>query len=416
MPPTDTRIARADPKTIERTLDLARGAHMNFLRVHAHVDHPWFYDAADRMGLLLWQDMPLQWLYAHEVMPEAVRQTRAMVRLLYNHPSVALWCCHNEPFYVADTKDESAGAVLATLRSLLVFSWNRDVMDRRMADAAAEEDPTRKVVPSSGELPIFREGTDLHFYGGWYRIMGTHRAFDRLARRLPRALRFVTEFGAQSFPNIENATKFMAADFARVDWKLLETRYGLQTELMDHWTPRERFRDLGAYIQATQDYQSRINRHYIDRFRARKYKPNGGCVAFLFHDPNPAILWSVVDYWRTPKSSYAAMADAYRPLYVFALIPRDRYRRGQTVRARIMAVNDAREPAEGLTVEAVAVDDEGREIFRAAYGLDLPADSEAVDLGVAAFRAHIMGTGTLTLRLTGSGDPFINEYQFEITE
>lgn len=38
-----------------------RDANINAVRVHAHVASQAFYDQADESGMLVWQDMPLQW-------------------------------------------------------------------------------------------------------------------------------------------------------------------------------------------------------------------------------------------------------------------------------------------------------------------------------------------------------------------
>ena len=55
-------------------VDLALDAGLDLLRVHAHITRPELYDAADERGLLLWQDLPLQWGYARGVRKQAVRQ------------------------------------------------------------------------------------------------------------------------------------------------------------------------------------------------------------------------------------------------------------------------------------------------------------------------------------------------------
>ena len=96
-------MTRARAKT---DIQLAKDAHMNMLRIHAHVDHPAVYQEADEQGILLWQDFPLQWLYAKRILPEALRQSQEMVRLLHNHPSIVIWCLHNEPLHVDDTSVE----------------------------------------------------------------------------------------------------------------------------------------------------------------------------------------------------------------------------------------------------------------------------------------------------------------------
>ncbi len=415
LPPVDTRIAAAKKVTVQKDFRLAAKAHMNIMRVHAHVSHPMLYEAADRAGMLLWQDFPLQWLYRKELLGEVIRQGRAMVKLLYNHPSVAIWCCHNESFFVVDTDEESPANVAKTLFSLLIFSWNRDVMDTQNKKSIEQLDPTRKVVRSSGEMALFgKKGTDLHFYGGWYRVMGTHRAFDRIVKYLRKGLGMVTEFGAQSFPDLENSKRFMNEDFDKIDWQNLEDRHSLQLELINHWTPRDRFQNLGDYIQATQDYQSEINRFYIDRIRALKYEPNGGVMPFMFVDPNPAIQWSVVDYWRRPKSSYYKTADALRPVYAFTLLPKDEYRRGESLDAPLYIVNDTQKSFPEAVIEVRVGDDEGRLCYEKSFSCNLEADSRAIRLGVIDARAYIRGSLTIDLVLKGCGPEFVNRYEANI--
>jgi beta-mannosidase len=81
-----------------RDMDSMKGANVNAIRVHAHVEPPAFYREADRAGLLVWQDFPLQWGYAQDnaFKTEAVRQVKAMVALLSGHPSIVAWNMHSE--------------------------------------------------------------------------------------------------------------------------------------------------------------------------------------------------------------------------------------------------------------------------------------------------------------------------------
>ena len=139
-PPTDTRIATATHERVAHDLELARNCHMNLLRVHAHVGHPALYDVADELGILLWQDFPMQWTYRRTVALHARRQVVAMIRLLGNHPSVAVWCLHNEPIFITDTSDERIITGLRVYFSTFIWSWNRDVLDRRLATIARRLD------------------------------------------------------------------------------------------------------------------------------------------------------------------------------------------------------------------------------------------------------------------------------------
>src|SRR4029077_3188527 len=87
----------------DRDMRLIAEAHGNSIGVHAHVQSPHAYDAADEAVVLGFQDFPLQWFYdsGTETNPgfvqNATRQIADMAYLLHSHPSVVYYACHNEP-------------------------------------------------------------------------------------------------------------------------------------------------------------------------------------------------------------------------------------------------------------------------------------------------------------------------------
>jgi beta-mannosidase len=415
-PPTDARLATVTREECARDMRLAQACHMNMLRVHAHVAHPALYDAANEAGILLWQDMPLQWSYRREALPEAERQARQMVRLLYNHPSVVVWCMHNEAIDVADTRDERWRTGLRIYASVFGWSWSRDVMATRLKRAAEREDRTRPVVRSSGEfaVPLLAPGTDAHFYSGWYRIYPSRQGWLKTIRRFPKNIRFVTEFGAQSFPNLESSLRFMDGDIRRIDWARLEARHGFQGDIMARWLDWRGARSLEALIQMTQDYQIAINRFYIDRLRFHKYRPTGGILPFMFHDPHPAVLWSVLDYWRVPKRSYDALRDAFRPQYAFTLLDDERFAADRPIDLPIYVVNDAQR---AVPVELCARLDgpNGAELAWLERRLTLPPDCMAIEAERLRLRPAVPGVYRLTLTLNDGCDaPLVNAYSIAV--
>ena len=416
--PGDVRVATMTMDAFRRDIELARQCHMNMLRVHAHVEHPDFYEAANLAGMLVWQDFPLQWLYRRSVLPEAERQARQMVRLLYNHPSLVVWCMHNEPLYNADTRDERITTVLRTYFSVFVWNWNRDVLDTHLKRVAESEDAMRAVVRSSGEyaIPLWHTGTDTHFYFGWYAVYGPLWFFSRLARRFPKNIRFVTEFGAQSFPNYESAIKIMDDDISKIDWNHLIDRHLFQENMLAHWMDWKQADSLRDLIEMTQEYQSAINRFYIDHLRFHKYRPTGGILPFMFHDPNPAVLWSVLDYWRMPKRSYYALRDAFSPQYIFTLLEQERVALGDSVDLPIYIVNDAHE-AVPLELEMHLLDPDGEELASFAKPLTLPADCMAMEIERLRLSPDRLGVYTLALSLRGPhGIELDNVYSITVEE
>ena len=75
VPPLDRHLASVTTESTGRDLELARDAGLNLLRVAGHISAPALYEAADRSGMLLWQDMPLTGGYHRGVRAQAARPT-----------------------------------------------------------------------------------------------------------------------------------------------------------------------------------------------------------------------------------------------------------------------------------------------------------------------------------------------------
>jgi beta-mannosidase len=411
-PPGDTRISTVTKERADEDVRLARECNLNILRVHAHVDHPAFYDACDEQGMLLWQDFPMQWYYRPEVEAQAMRQVERMVFHLGNHPCVGVWCMHNEPMAAPDLRQGyKFGMIAKALFTFFIYSRNRDRMDRELARRVRFLDPSRFTTYCSGERGLFREAGDVHYYYGWY--FGPMHWFHKKYKKQPDRLRFITEFGSQSLPNIESSKEFMADKIEDIDWRHLEKRHHLQLGFMKMVVNPKKFKTLEEFIQATQDYQSRLNQYHIDRIRALKYKPGGGCVPFILLDSNPAIQWSVIDYWREPKSSYYAMKKAMSPVYAFTIIDKPRYRRNQIAKLPVFAVNDTWEEVE-VEVGLKVVSPVGDELLVKSYSGTLPADSEALALGVPEIKLRWAGIYKVAITLKGPGADLENNYNIKV--
>jgi beta-mannosidase len=229
--------------------------------------------------------------------------------------------------------------------------------------------------------------------------------------RMPKNMRFMTEFGAQSFPNLESCLKFMPAEPQAMDFDHLATRHCFQPEVMARWL---RWRDaptLQALIDMSQDYQIFINRYYIDRLRYHKYRPTGGIVPFMFHDPYPAILWSIIDYWRVPKRSYYAMQMALCPHYAFTLIAPRTFRLAEPITLPVYAVNDSRYPVEVQLVASLC-DPAHAEIATISHTLTLEADCLAQE--VDRLRLTPSQRGWYTLRVQLHSPDFETDQTYEV--
>jgi beta-mannosidase len=352
--PTRMALAEATPEELRRDVDLAVETGLDLLRVHAHVTRRELYDRADETGLLLWQDMPLQWGYARGVRKQAVRQAAAAVDLLGHHPSVAIWCGHNEPFGLdlAPGFDVDRGTAVRYAAQQQLPTWNKTVLDRSVKRSLEKADGTRPVIPHSGVLPHPGSGgTDSHLFFGWYH--GHERDLPGFARAFPRMVRFVSELGAQAVPDTDG---FVEPDrWPDLDWERLAATHGLQRHLFDrHIGPAEDFPTYEAWKAATQRYQATVVKHQVEALRRIKYRPTGGFAHFSFGDGHPAITWAVLDHERVPKPGWHALRDACRPVIVVCERPPETVAPGDALALDVHVVNDLRNALKGEVAATVS--------------------------------------------------------------
>jgi beta-mannosidase len=405
--PTRMALGEATPEEMRRDVTLAKEANLDLLRVHAHVARPELYEAADEAGLLLWQDLPLQWGYARGTRKQAVRQAREVVDLLGHHPSIALWCAHNEPL----TIDVEPGATMdlkkvarRTVRGMVLPSWNKDVLDSSLRRALSKADRSRPVIAHSG-LPT----GDSHLYFGWYH--GDERDLPGALAAWPRLGRFVSEFGAQAVPASDGFLH--PEDWPHLDWPRLARHHALQRVFFERQgLDPDGFATFDEWRDATQAYQAELLRRHVETLRRLKYRPAGGFAQFAFADGHPAVTWSVLDHERRPKAGYGALRDACAPVIVVADRPDATYAPGAAVALDVHVVSDRRETLSELTVTAT-VRWEGGEHRRAWTG-DVPADA-CVRIGTLGFVVPD-APGALTLDLAGAGPgiDIANRYHSEI--
>jgi beta-mannosidase len=134
--PTCLDVAHATPDELRRDVELAREAGLDLIRLTSHIARPELYSAADELGVLIWQDLPLVHGYARSVRRQAVQQARDAVDLLGHHPSIAVWCAHDTPE--------------TTVRRQQLPTWNKTILDRWVKRALEQADESRPVIAARG--------------------------------------------------------------------------------------------------------------------------------------------------------------------------------------------------------------------------------------------------------------------------
>ncbi len=355
--PTRMAIGEATADELRHDLVMAKEAGLDLVRLHAHISHPAIYDAADEIGMLLWQDLPLQWGYARTIRKGATKQAREAIDVLGHHPSIITWCTHNEPLALDIEPDALGGPKKAAemitkyLTLQMLPTWNKTILDTTLSRAMSKADRSRPVNAHSGVLPgPFSGGTDSHLYFGWYH--GVERDLTRAAGVIPRVMRFVSEFGAQAVPN--DAAFCEPERWPDLDWERLAQTRCLQKTFFDRHVPPASSSTFDAWRDATQTYQAEVLRRHIEEFRRIKYRPNGGFCLFSLADAldYPAVTWAMLGHDRSPKRAYEAVTDACRPVIVTCDRPPAAVAVGDAFRLDVHVVSDVRHVLRGAMVRA----------------------------------------------------------------
>ena len=131
-------------------VELVRSLGFNAVRLHQKVEDPRFLYWADRLGLLVWAEMPSAYRFSAAGAHRVLREWLDAVRQQWNHPSVVTWVPVNESWGVQDLADEPAQRAFA----------------RALADATRALDPTRPVVSNDGWEHQCSDIVGIHDYEG----------------------------------------------------------------------------------------------------------------------------------------------------------------------------------------------------------------------------------------------------------
>lgn len=157
-PAPEFDIARASADDIAAPVRRAREAGLDMVRVFGHVAHPAFYDAADELGVLLLQDLPVRGS-GKRGRKVSARWVGGLVDTVGHHPSV--------------------------------FAWHHRALDQFTRRGLAVADPSRDAV---GHLSTLLPARTRTFLGAW---LATIDALVRTGpeasiKAVPNLARFVT--------------------------------------------------------------------------------------------------------------------------------------------------------------------------------------------------------------------------------
>ena len=98
----DTHLAAPDDDALRRDVELAKAMGFNGVRKHQKIECPRYLYWADRLGLLVWEEMPSAYRFTRTAIKRMVSEWSAAIERDYSHPCVIVWVPFNESWGVPD--------------------------------------------------------------------------------------------------------------------------------------------------------------------------------------------------------------------------------------------------------------------------------------------------------------------------
>jgi hypothetical protein len=336
-----------DPEFLEQRFRNAKAMGLNTLRCHVKIPHSHYFDLADRLGLVVWLDMPYM-----EFLAPGTRETlrdvfRKSVVAHGSHPSICVWTLFNEGWGIEldDNPDD---------RRWLIEAF----------DEAKALIPDSLLVDNSPCFPrnyhVKTEIEDFHWYNGFPHqneaFAATTRTFaDRApwawsphgdAQRRGDEPLICSEFGVWGLPHPREIVNKDGSEpwwfESGHDWNLgAAYPHGIETRFRDAGLAPI-FGELDCFVRAAQEFQYRALKYQIETLRWAR--PISGYVITELNDTQ----WEsngLMDVLNRPRAFAGRLANLQQPWLVIARAPRTAIRAGERLDVAVRLTGAAAPPA-----------------------------------------------------------------------
>ena len=316
--PADIFPTRITKDKYKNLLTSIRDANMNMVRVWGGgiYEDDYYYDLADEMGILVWQDFmfacsmyPGDQPFLDSVKHEAIDN----VKRLRNHPSIVIWVGNNEIetawAHWGGWKDKNPNSVWEAYKNIFL---------RLLPDVLDEYDPSRPYWQSSPSSDFqadsdFQGIGDTHYWQVWH----AEKPYKEYEKQFPR---FMSEYGFQSFPEYETVKTYTTEE----DRQSIETpimlahqRHPRGNQLVKTYMLREynQPKDFESFLYVSQVLQAegiKIGAEHLRRIMPR----NMGSLYWQANDCWQVASWSAMDYFGRWKALMYYTKRFYTPLLV----------------------------------------------------------------------------------------------------
>ena len=341
-------LLRLNPERYEAEVKMHAAMNMNMIRVWGGsiTERPEFYDACDRNGILVWQDL---WITGdcNGRWPDTVRKADSQevrrqypdddslflrsvedqIVMLRNHPSLYVICGGNEfPLPV--------GLDTLVLKRLEEIDGTRIWLEE-----STSEDLLRNTIGGTADGPYnIREPL-------WYFTQKWHP--------------FNPEIGSVGLPNIESLGKMMdEKDLVIPSGKDINEVWRYH-KYMDYGGMIEKLgepADLTDFVRKAQLLNYEQYRALVEGYTSHMWDWYTGFLVWKSQNPWPALKGQFYDWYLDQNAGFYGFRHGAAPLHMFF----------SPVDSAIYVVNSTPKERKGLRLEARLTDEYGKEIWKKA--------------------------------------------------
>ncbi len=322
--PFDSFMTRVTSAQHRQILQAARDAHMNMIRHWGggYYESDDFYDICDELGIMVWQDfmfggamVPGDPAFKENVREEVTEQ----VKRLRDHPSISLWSGNNEVEsgwkYWGDRM--SFKETITPPQREQVWGDYVDLFHDVIKSVVAEYGAPIPYWPSSPsadfeDVPGGPNNGDMHYWAVWHALV----PIEEYTHQFPR---FMSEYGFQSFPDIQTVHKFaepqdldIISPVMQAHQKNVGGNERIRTYMLREYQEPKDFESFLYVSQVLQAEAIKVGAEHLRRQRPRTM----GSLYWQLNDCWPVASWASIDYYGHWKALHYYARRFYDDLLV----------------------------------------------------------------------------------------------------
>ncbi|MBM7124881.1 glycoside hydrolase family 2 protein [Dyella flava] len=330
MIPFDSFPTRVDDAQMQHILQSAHDANMNMVRLWGggYYFPDAFYEMADRLGIMVWQDFmfggaipPSDAAFVDNTRQEAIEQ----VKRLRDHPSIVLWCGNNEvqTGWESWSDREAFKAGIAPDERERIVTGMVNLFGNVLRNVVTQYDngvPYWASTPSTdyeGPANVLDNG-DYHYWNVW---SGEAKPVEEYLNITPR---FQSEYGLQSFPDMRTIRAFAEPGDMQPESPVMRAHQkydsgnGNKRLLLYITRSYGQPKDFSSFVYLSQVMQAHGIQLAAEHLRASRPQAMGS-LYWQLNDVWPGASWASIDYFGRWKALQFHARRFYAPLLIAAL-------------------------------------------------------------------------------------------------